>query len=230
MSHEYPLRRVVKYIVSIAVKPVLVRYLSTTRTYRYRNVVLQVPPEVFHPGFFFSTKLLLRYLCTLPLRGRRLLELGAGSGLISIVMAQLGSYVVATDINETALQQLEANAIANAVALEIRQSDLFNELRGERFDMIAINPPYFKGTPRSEREYAWYCGPAGEYFARLFRQLEDHIYPHSEVLMVLSDGCDREMIAAHAAAAGFRMQCVLRRPNLMETNFIYRIEKMVHDA
>ncbi|RYY39149.1 MAG: methyltransferase domain-containing protein [Chitinophagaceae bacterium] len=219
------MRRVVKYIVSVAVKPVLVRYLSTTRTYRYRNVVLQVPPEVFHPGFFFSTKMLLRFLCTLPLRGRRLLELGAGSGLISIVMAQLGSEVVATDINETALQQLQENAIANGVPVDIRRSDLFDDLQGTRFDIIAINPPYFKGQARNARELAWYCGPAGEYFARLFRQLENHIYAGSDVLMVLSDGCAIDTIRAHASAAGFQMRCVLRRPNLLETNFIFRIEK-----
>jgi release factor glutamine methyltransferase len=223
------LRRVIKYFVSFAVKPVLVRYLSDTRTYRYRNVVLQVPPEVFHPGFFFSTKLLLRYLCTLPLRDRRVLELGAGSGLISIVLAQLGAQVTASDINDTALVQLWENAVANKVSIETRHSDLFDKLRG-RFDVIAINPPYYKGTARNEKEQAWYCGPKGEYFERLFAQLGDHIHPQSDVLMVLCDGCDIDMIRAYAQAKGFSLRCVQRQRNLLETGFVFRIEKSnTHD-
>lgn len=219
------LRRVVRYIVSLTVKPALVRYLSATRTYRYRNIVLEVPPEVFHPGFFFSTKLLLRYLCTLPLRGQRVLELGAGSGLIAVALAQLGAVVTATDINDTALAQLEVNAAANDVALDIRRSDLFDNLPGERFPLIAINPPYYKGQARNQRELAWYCGPNGEYFTRLFRQLGAHVYPDSQVLLVLSDGCDLAGIRAEARANGFVLRCVLRRPNLLETNYLFRIEE-----
>ena len=219
------MRRVVKYLVSIAVRPALVRYLSATRSYRYRNIVLQVPPEVFHPGFFFSTKLLLRYLCSRPLRDRSVLELGAGSGLIAIALARLGSVVMATDINDTALARLEETAAANGVLLDIRRSDLFEALEGKRFSIIAINPPYYKGTPRNERELAWYCGPHGEYFARLFAQLEAHIFPDSEVLMVLSDGCDLGLIRSHAGKNGFALHCVQRRSNVLETNYIFRIEK-----
>jgi release factor glutamine methyltransferase len=224
------LRRAIKYIVSIAVRPALVRYLSKTRTYCYRNIVLQVLPEVFHPGFFFSTKLLLRYLCTLPLRDRRVLELGAGSGLISIALAQLGAVVMASDINEAALQQLELNAAANSVDVDIRHSDLFESLGTMRFDVIAINPPYYKGTARNTRELAWYCGPAGEYFQRLFQQLTGHIHGESDVLMVLCDGCDIDMIRKHAAAGGFRLVLAQRQRNLLETNYIFRIEKTGSDV
>ncbi|RYZ18256.1 MAG: methyltransferase domain-containing protein [Chitinophagaceae bacterium] len=224
------LRRVVKYLVSITVRPALVRYLSSTRTYRYRNIVLQVPPQVFHPGFFSSTKMLLRYLCTLPLRGRTVLELGAGSGLIAIALAQLGSEVTATDINEIALGQLQRNAAANDVSLDVRRSDLFGSLTGERFSLIAINPPYYKRAPRNEREQAWYCGPKGEYFARLFAQLGAHLFPDSEVLMVLSDGCDLEMIHRLAGHNGFTLRCMQSRSNLFEPHFIYRIEITAADA
>ncbi|RYD88706.1 MAG: methyltransferase domain-containing protein [Sphingobacteriales bacterium] len=224
------MRRVVKYIVSIAVKPALVRYLSATRAYRYRNIVLQVPPEVFHPGFFFSTKLLLRYLCTLPLRGKRVLELGAGSGLISIALAQSGAVVTASDINETALRQLKQNATANGVRINIRHSDLFNKLAAEHYDLIAINPPYYKGTARNEREQAWYCGPSGEYFARLFLQLAERIAAGSTALLVLSDGCDLQMVGAHAAAARLHLKRVQRRSNLLETNYIFRVEKTEANA
>jgi release factor glutamine methyltransferase len=217
------LGRLVKYLVSVAVKPVLVRYLSETRTYRYRNLVLQVPPEVFHPGFFSSTRFLLRHLSAMPVRGKKLLELGAGSGLISIVLSRMGALVTATDINEQALETLRHNARDNEASLRIRRSDLFENLEGEIFDIIAINPPYYKGDAKTPKDHAWYCGLNGEYFQRLFADLSEHIHSESKVLMVLCDGCDLDMIRRHASAAGYSLSCVQRKRNLLESQFLFEI-------
>ena len=82
------MRQVVKYIVERTYRPILVSYLSKTRFYTCNDIRLQVPPQVFHPGFFFSTKLLLAYMEGLPLYGKNFLELGAGSGLIAIHAAK----------------------------------------------------------------------------------------------------------------------------------------------
>ncbi len=43
--------------------------------------------------------------------------------------------------------------------------------------------------------------------------------------MVLFDGCDMEMIENLAAQNGFNLLCVYTRKNLLEKNFIYKIEK-----
>lgn len=112
--------------------------------YRYGNIRLEIPPQVFHPGFFFSTGLLLRYILTLPLQGKRFLELGAGSGLISIQAAKKGAIVTATDINPVAIDCLRRNCDQNNVTAEIILSDLFAVIPEQPFDIIAINPPYYK--------------------------------------------------------------------------------------
>src|SRR5205085_2367128 len=96
--------KIVAYLAGNFYKPALRRYLSRERVYRYEGISLQIHPEVFHPGFFFSTKLLLRYLLQLPLHQRSLLELGAGSGLISFAAARAGADVTASDINPVAVQ------------------------------------------------------------------------------------------------------------------------------
>src|SRR5689334_9483774 len=118
------MRGLVKYIMATTYKPLLVKYLSKTRTYSYKGITLEIPPQVFHPGFFFSTKLLLRYIEKDRFQQRSFLELGAGSGLLSIYAATRGAVVTATDINPVAIECIRKNAIANRTKIELIHSDL----------------------------------------------------------------------------------------------------------
>ena len=214
-----------KHIVSKTYKPLLEKYLSKTRKYRYKNIILEIPPEVFHPGFFFSTKLLLQQVSALSLTGKRFLELGAGSGLISIYAAQQQATVTATDINPVAVDLLLKNSRQNKVELTILQSDLFTDIPRQRFDIIVINPPYYKKQPQTIKDYAWYCGENGEYFQLLFYQLANYIHEATEIYMTLFDGCDIEMVENYASQNQFEMYCIQQHKNILEENFVFKIEK-----
>ena len=219
-----------KHIVARTYQPLLKKYLSQTRVYRYAGIRLEIPPQVFHPGFFFSTKLLLQYIAGLSLPGQRLLELGAGSGLISIHASKNGAIVTATDINPVAIEFLQKNSSRNQVELTIIQSDLFKLIPEQKFDIIAINPPYYKKQPHTPKDYAWFCGENGEYFKNLFKELSSYSHPGSEIFMVLFEGCDIEMIANLAAQNAFNLQCVHTHKNILEKNFIFKIEKQSDDV
>jgi predicted nicotinamide N-methyase len=58
-----------------------------------------------------------------PLRGLRVLELGCGLGLPSLVAAARGARVLATDWADEALELLERNAARNGLALETSRFD-----------------------------------------------------------------------------------------------------------
>ena len=217
---------VLKHIVNRTYKPLLERYLSKIRIYKYENIELEISPEVFHPGFFFSTKLLLKYIKKLPLAGQHFLEPGCGSGLISIYAAKKGAIVTATDINPVAVEFLKRNSRMNEACLTIFQSDLFRDIPVQPFDIIAINPPYYKKEPLTPKDYAWHCGKNGEYFITLFAELNNYTHAASEVYMVLFDGCDIEMIANMAVENNFSLRCVHTARNLLEKSFIFKIEKI----
>lgn len=217
------MRQTIKHITTRLYKPLLVKYLSATRMYTYKGIRLVIPPAVFHPGFFFSTRLLLRYIAKLPLKDKTFLELGAGSGLIGLYVAREGAQVTASDINQVAIHSLEMNSRSNRIPLTIIHSDLFTNISLQRFDMIAINPPYYKKQPKTPAEYAWYCGEQGEYFQQLFSSLQFYMHSQSMVLMVLSDGCDLEMIKGMAAEHGFTLNCVFEKKNWIEVNYIFRV-------
>ena len=217
------MKTLIKHIVAHTYKPLLTRYLSKTRTYRYKGIILDIAPEVFHPGFFFSTKFLLQYICNIDLQEKNFLELGCGSGLISIAAAKLGAKVTATDINPIAIDFLKHNATANNAGMDIFHSDLFKSLPKKKFDVIVINPPYYKNDPITPKDFAWSCGKNGEYFSGLFNSLHEYIDENTQILMVLSDSCDMEMIQKFASKNGFGFHCRESKRNIMEENFIYNI-------
>jgi release factor glutamine methyltransferase len=201
----------------------LTKYLSKTRTYSYGNIRLEILPQVFHPGFFFSTRLLLRCISALSLQGQRFLELGAGSGLISIYAAKKAALVTATDINPVAIECLHRNCDQNKVKPEIILSDLFADIPEQLFDIIAINPPYYKKQPQTMADHAWYCGENGEYFEQVFIKLGKYIHKNSIVLMVLSEECDINMISEIASGHNFKMQKKITKKSLWEYLYIYQI-------
>ena len=215
----------VRYVVSKTYKPLLVKYLSRNRQFTSNGLSLEIAPQVFHPGFFFSTKLLMRSIDKLELKGKAFLELGAGSGFIAMHAEKQGAVATASDINPVAIEYLKKNCQRNGSSIRIVHSDLFDDIPLEAFDIIAINPPYYKKDPHTPADYAWYCGKKGEYFERLFTGLGNYMHGASQILMILCDGCDLHMINTMATAKGFKLICVKESRNLVEKNFIFKIEK-----
>ena len=75
----------------------------------------------------------------------RILDIGTGSGCISISLAKFlsGAEVEAWDISEGALEVARRNAVRNAVEVLFRQQDVLYALPGDtRYDVIVSNPPY----------------------------------------------------------------------------------------
>jgi release factor glutamine methyltransferase len=216
------LKRIFKYLVGRLYKPLLAKYLSGTRKYRYKGIHLVIPPQVFHPAFFFSTKILLKYLDKQPLAGKSFLELGAGSGLIAFYAAKKGARVTASDINPVAVEYLQKNHRLNKdLHIDIFLSDLFTDIPESHFDIIAINPPYFKKNPGTEAEYAWYCGEHGQYFENLFRNIGPYLHKQSRVLIILSEVCDLDMIHRYAEKHGWLLKIVSTHQNILEKMFLY---------
>lgn len=218
-------RRVKKWLrrglVPILV-PITKWYLKSSKDFSYKGIHLTVPQGVFHPGLFFSTKFFIQYLDQQELANQQVLELGAGSGLISLFCCKKGAKVTSSDVNQLALATLKENAIQNQCEPTIVYSDLFEELP-QSFDWIIINPPYYPKAPQNEAEKAWFCGTNFDYFYRLAAQLSKHIHDQSTVLMVLSEDCDLPKIRSILKEKHFEMELTVQKEFWLEQNFIFRV-------
>lgn len=181
--------------------------------------------QVFSPYLTISTKLFVDYLQTLSLEKKRVLELGCGSGLMAVFAAKQGALVTATDINPVALKYLKKSAEKNGVAISILYSDLFEELKGQVFDFILINPPYYPKQPTNMRERAWFCGENFEYYQALFSQMPDFLSPQTTCLMILSEDCKIDHIKELAGNNSLAMQLVSTQKSMKEVNYIFRISQ-----
>ena len=93
------------------------------------------------PKVSYSSKMLIDNLP--DVRGKSVLDLGSGTGVVAIMCAKNGAAkTVATDNDEKALQNLRENLSSNHLdqKIEIRKSDLFENV-DEKFDYILANLP-----------------------------------------------------------------------------------------
>ncbi len=83
------------------------------------------------------------------LKGRKewdVLDLCCGSGAVGISLAKICSNVkvTATDISAEAVETAEANAEDLRVKVRFLTGDMFEPVKGRKFDMIVSNPPYIR--------------------------------------------------------------------------------------
>ncbi len=122
------------------------RYLIGCEVRGVRVKLLSAPGVFSAKRIDKGTEVLLKYMILED--GWRILDLGCGYGVIGIVAAKLAprGYVVLTDINRLAVklarENLRLNKVLNA---EVRQGNLYEPVKGERFNAILCNPPISAG-------------------------------------------------------------------------------------
>jgi ribosomal protein L11 methyltransferase len=104
-------------------------------------VIIIEPSMGFGTGHHATTRLCLRALQTLDLRGARVLDIGTGSGVLALAAWKLGAAdVVAIDHDPDALENARDNIARNgaAAAIDIVRDSL-ESLRIQRADVVLAN-------------------------------------------------------------------------------------------
>jgi predicted nicotinamide N-methyase len=98
---------------------------------------------------------LARYVLDNPavVRGKRVLDIGAGSGLVALAAAKAGAaHVLAADIDAFSCAAIALNAAANAQHIAVTQEDVIGS-QGD-WEVILVGDLFYE-RPLAERLLAW---------------------------------------------------------------------------
>jgi release factor glutamine methyltransferase len=204
-------------------KPILRHYLKKDRTYSQFGITISVPSGVFHPAFFGTTLFLAQFINSLSLKNKSLIEVGCGSGLLSVLAAKNGAIVTAIDINPKAVDATKANSLANQANVIVKHSNLFQNLT-QSFDYLIVNPPFYKKNPIQPWEFAWLAGQNLEYFVQFFSQLKTVTHSKSEIYMILAENCPLQEIFSIATQHNYKFHQIISKKLFYEKQIIYLIK------
>ena len=140
------------------------------------------------------------------LRGREVLDLCSGTGILGLTAARLGAKATAVDVSLRAVLNARLNARLNGLALTVLRGDLFAPVEGRRFDLIVSNPPYIPAPPGAAPRgaaRAWDAGPDGRAFLdRICDHAAAHLRSRGRILIVHSSLADPEASERRLAACG----------------------------
>ena len=113
--------------------------------------------EVYQPA---EDSYLMKQCLPINLQGKKVLEIGSGSGFLSVEAARRGAEIIAIDINPLAVKATRKAALDAKVTVVACEGDMFEPVTGELFDLVICNPPYLPNEPK-DPDLALDGGPEG---------------------------------------------------------------------
>jgi len=179
--------------------------------WRRKGIVIPALDARIHPhyGVFAPTRTdYLDLVAQVPLApARTAFDIGTGTGVLAAILLSRGiPRVVATDIEDRAVACARDNLdrLGYAERATVIRHGLFPPGRA---DLVVCNPPWMPGTPTSALD-AGVFDRGNEVLTGFLRQLPDHLTPHGEGWLLLSDLPERlglrdpDLLRRTATAAG----------------------------
>ena len=132
-------------------------------------------------------------------KGQSVLEIGTGSGLVSMYASLLTDDVTATDINFNALELAEKNFRLNNInTIKLEFGDLFEPVKDKKFDVILFNTPYLPTDSgdiiNDDLNYAFDGGLDGrKVIDRFINQVSNHLNDKGIVQIIQSSLSDNDL-------------------------------------
>jgi release factor glutamine methyltransferase len=190
----------------------------------YKGKEFKLLDEVYDPGE--DSYLLVEAALQEAKPGDRALEVGTGSGIVSLFVNDI-TKITATDINPHACRNARLNG------LEVVRTDLFSGIKGH-FDLVIFNPPYLP-TEDEERLRSWLNrafdgGATGRREIERFLEDIDRILPPGgRVLTVFSSLTGIEEVRKLYEDRGFSVEMVREDKVPFEKLVVFRCVKKPRD-
>ncbi|MDD4281545.1 MAG: methyltransferase [Candidatus Methanofastidiosa archaeon] len=155
--------------------------------------------------------------------GETVLEIGCGTGYVSLFLAAQGAVVTGVDINPLAVALARENARESGLEATFIESDLFAGVDGT-YDVIVCNPPYLPSEDIEKTPYdaCWDGGPTGrEFSARFIAAMPSYLSPRGRAYLLQSSLCSPDASVGELVAAGFSVTVAGTRALFFERLFVF---------
>jgi HemK-related putative methylase len=142
------------------------------------------------------------------------LEVGCGTGVVSIALAKQARRGTAVDINARAVENTRRNAEANDVSnLTVLESNVFEKVEGT-FDVIVCNPPYTNHDARDPIDRMFW-DPQDEMKRAFFERVGDYLKPDGRIYFGWANfaDIDVELPLNLAEQSGFALINTYEKPH-----------------
>ena len=151
------------WAATVALYPIRELFIASDRWSNPDHSLGGMFPDIVYPALTKSAKQFLNYTSFEPCED--FLELCAGSAPAALLAAREAKRVWATDIAERSLEFAKFNAALNGIEnVTFGLGDMFEPVRGRKFDRIAAHPPYVPVLKPTEIFYGG--GEVGEDLTR----------------------------------------------------------------
>lgn len=184
---KYLRKLVFLFTYYLYIKPNL-KKVSYIRIENFRFIVY---PTVLSPGYSVSSKVLALFIQNMDnLSGKKVLDMGCGTGIAGIFAASKGANCTAVDINPMAVKAASENADKNGFKdkIKIIESNLFENphFNDSKFDIIFFNPPYYPGKPKNNFEAAFKGGENYDVIHRFLRESLNYLKKDGVIYIIVS--------------------------------------------
>jgi release factor glutamine methyltransferase len=148
--------------------------------------------------------------------GLHVLDVGTGTGALALAAARAGAAsVTAVDLSRRSAATTWLNARLHRARVRVHRGDLFEPVRGRRFDVVVANPPYVPAERQDPVRYGiarcWDAGRDGRLLLdRITSGLPAVLAPGGRALVVQSEVCGEGATLGAMAAAGLDGEVVAR--------------------
>jgi len=217
----------------VGLNPIYESLCSVTKERRFKVLDKEI---VAIPGMFapigVNTPLLAEAVRKEVKQSDIVLDMGTGSGVLALFAAEKAKKVTAVDINPKAVVCTKKNVKLFGLEkkFQVKYSDVFSNLKNEKFDLIIFNPPFRWFEPRdiiersiTDKDY--------RAIREFFDQVKKHLKSKGRILLAFSTSGDVSYLKHVIKHAGLEYKTIIKyQENPSKCNLVLKIQKKIKQS